>query len=132
MLNRDFSPTGGKWDGEEPYDYRHHAETEGVEYFMYKGKRNDAGQAHGIGIGVYRDGTVYEGYYFRDKRHGLGKSRAKGERASTYTGDFFDDVKQGRGVLTDHKGKTVYQGKFIDNYPARGPLKYKEDRYVDI
>ena len=129
VLKAEFSPTGGNWDGDQPYDYHYHAETDGVEYFMYRGKTNADGQAHGRGIGVYRDGTVYEGYYFKDRRHGLGKQQTKGTAGRTYIGAFFEDLKQGRGKLLNTKGRLVYEGKFIDGYPSRGPESLSKARF---
>jgi hypothetical protein len=52
---------------------------------------------HGKGIMYFKDGSMYEGNYWKDKRHGNGKMEYK--NGTTYTGEWRNDQWNGKGAL---------------------------------
>jgi hypothetical protein len=61
---------------------------------------------------ILGDGVVYEGQYKRDARKGRGtETRTNGYR---YTGCWERHVANGEGVLTDPKGRVIFEGQWKD------------------
>lgn len=75
------------------------------------------GRRHGTGTLWYDDnGTCcYRGQWRDDKRHGEGELRyASG---NVYRGEFFRDVKEGKGTMHWVKGKSTYTGDWVKGMP---------------
>lgn len=106
-----------------------------IQYIGYL-KNN---KAHGYGVGLYDNYSVYEGYWQDNMRWGKGKHRwTTGE---VYEGEFKEDKKHGYGVYTFGAGEK-YQGYWANDvregfgtlYDADGGImiegNWKADRYV--
>eukprot|EP01041_Mallomonas_annulata_P010751 gene10751-22461_t len=65
------------------------------------------------------DGSVYEGQWRRNKRHGAGTLFLP--NGYIYTGDFDSDHRTGHGKLVDSEGVVLYEGEWSrDLYHGRG------------
>jgi hypothetical protein len=91
----------------------------------YKGGCAEGNCISSWGIFVYNNGDCYEGYNQSNKRHGRGTMHYKnwGEK---YVGDWLNDNRVGRGVLTFNNGDT-YDGEFKLNVPwGTGVYRYAD------
>lgn len=97
-------------------------------------------KANGFGIGIYANGTRYEGEWKNNKRHGEGSLQLdSGERyegnfqnghlhgygiyywpsAERYEGEWERSERHGQGTLYDKNGNITYKGEWIHNVPAK-------------
>jgi hypothetical protein len=72
----------------------------------------------------YPNGSTYEGK-FDENLFKSGKGKEVSIDGSVYTGEFFDDLRQGQGQLTG-KDKSVFKGEFWRGYKAKGSLKFAD------
>ncbi len=107
--------------------------------FVYLGPIQN-GKAHGKGVGVWRDGGMYEGHWQDNLRHGQGQfewadgevykgSYEKGKRSGEgtyiwtsgqkYVGEWKDDKRSGYGVLYNEYGNVSYKGQWQNDSPLR-------------
>ncbi len=79
------------------------------------------GMRHGAGREKYSDGSVYEGNWSCDKKHGRGVYAYGGRsnKGDVYEGSFYEDKRQGHGVLRYASG-SVFDGVWI-NDKQHGP-----------
>ena len=76
----------------------------------YEGKVNRSGHKDEYGIYRWIDGSIYEGEYQDDLRHGKGRFLwANGE---SYEGDYLKDERTGKGVYNWPDG-SFYEGDFL-------------------
>lgn len=77
---------------------------------FYKSKRTGKGRI------TFPSGVVYEGDFVNGKYHGTGECRfADG---SVYQGQWKHGKAHGMGKLTDSKGNTVHDGKWVNDSPV--------------
>ncbi len=107
--------------------------------FVYLGPVKE-GMAHGQGVGVWRDGGVYEGQWQDNRRHGQGRfewtdgevyegAYENGKRSGEgtyiwtsgqkYVGEWKDDKRSGYGVLYNEYGNVSYKGQWQNDRPLR-------------
>ena len=55
----------------------------------------------GFGQVTYVDGSIYEGYFLNDVKHGKGKVIING--VSVFEGEFIDDLIEGEGQIKSLK-----------------------------
>lgn len=112
---------------------------------------------HGVGMYVYKDGSVYEGNWHKGSRFGHGHYRASASNpdgmwtyegdwdtdrrhgegminfadGSCYIGEWFYEARQGMGVFISRL-RDVYKGEFRDNkFHGHGELVYSDgSKYV--
>ena len=117
------------------FDYAGEKYTEDLKKLKLK---NDAGKqliyigqlkkgteiADGIGIEVWNNGNIYEGYFKDDKKNGYGRYiYPSGEY---YIGDFKDGLFHGMGEYHWNDGR-VYKGQFEnDMINGHGTLTYPD------
>lgn len=77
---------------------------------VYSGQRNGKGLRHGEGLMTWPSGDRYEGQFNRWHIEGEGTIRYAVD-GSSYSGLWFNDVYEGRGVVTT-AGGTTYKGIF--------------------
>jgi hypothetical protein len=66
----------------------------------------------GIGIYTWTNGDVYDGHWKGGRRAGGGGMiRANGVK---YVGGWMNHTANGKGVLTDGKGKVIFEGRWKD------------------
>ena len=98
-----------------------------VDYPIYEGGRDAYGQAQGLGKAIYRDGSVYEGLFYNDKRNTLTSHRDHKltdtagtmvfPNKSKYIGEWFDDLPHGFGRMYNARGDIVYSGEWNEGSP---------------
>lgn len=67
---------------------------------------------HGKGIQIWMDGSIYEGWWRKDKTHGHGRViHANGD---VYIGTWKNDMANGFGEFLNHN-VSKYEGTWIDN-----------------
>ena len=66
------------------------------EGIRYEGEVDNEGRRDGRGIGLYPDGTLYEGYFVEGKRQGKGRSTKV--NLEVYTGEWYNDLFHGFGI----------------------------------
>ena len=76
----------------------------------YEGKVNRSGEKDGFGIYRWIDGSIYEGEYQDDLRHG--KGRFLWSNGESYEGDYLKDERTGKGVYNWPDG-SFYEGDFL-------------------
>lgn len=107
--------------------------------FVYLGPVKE-GIAHGQGVGVWRDGGIYEGQWQDNRRHGQGRfewtdgevyegAYENGKRSGEgtyiwtsgqkYVGEWKDDKRSGYGVLYNEYGNVSYRGEWQNDSPLR-------------
>jgi hypothetical protein len=107
--------------------------------FVYFGPIQD-GDANGQGVGVWRNGGVYEGEWKNNRRHGKGRfewadgevyegNYVNGKRSGEgtyiwtsgqkYVGEWKDDKRSGYGVLYNEYGNVSYKGQWQNDRPLR-------------
>ena len=113
---------------------------------IYKGSWNINNQRHGFGINVNPDGLIYKGLWDKDKvgNYGLflektgnyvkgelkdGKLEGKGEieikGKYKYTGDFKNDLPNGKGTLKDYEKCFEYKGDIVNGIKeGKGTLEF--------
>lgn len=74
----------------------------------YRGSRNQAGQRHGFGVWIRRDGQKYEGQWKNGKRHGSGHMTYVD--GSFYTGQYKDGFRDGAGTSQQPSHGQAYSG----------------------
>ena len=63
---------------------------------------------------IYKNGDIYEGEWYEEKKHGKGKMRyADGD---IYYGNWDEDKKHGRGKMT-YKNGDIYDGEWVNDKP---------------
>jgi len=67
---------------------------------------------HGQGQMTFADGGQYQGSWSEDQRHGYGSLKLGGGNASTYDGEFYEDIPEGKGTLYDSDEQSQYAGEF--------------------
>lgn len=77
---------------------------------VYSGQCNGKGLRHGEGLMTWPNGDRYEGHFNRWHIEGEGTIRYAVD-GSSYSGLWFNDVYEGRGVVTTADG-TTYKGIF--------------------
>lgn len=76
----------------------------------------ESGFRNGFGTDYYADGSIYEGNFLRDKRHGKGKITFSSNDSCNrkyYDGDWFNDIRQGNGVMFWNSGNW-YKGSWVN------------------
>ena len=74
----------------------------------YDGQWNEkTGQKDGMGMLIWPDGTLYEGFWKNDRQNGFGRMIRTDRDA--YTGEWLDDQAQGKGTFMSADG-TRYNG----------------------
>lgn len=72
---------------------------------------------NGLGIYYYRDGSSYEGEFYRDQKDGIGKLTIKlNQVTDKYEGQFKDGQFDGNGKYIIGLDNTIFQGQFCDGY----------------
>jgi len=56
-----------------------------------------------MGVLVYKDGSIYEGFFANGLPNGKGR-KINHEDLEVYTGDFVDGLKHGDGTVSNHDG----------------------------
>jgi hypothetical protein len=97
-----FKCSGGQlYEGEWKNGLRHGKGTssycEGKSTTVYTGFWEN-GLRHGYGTMQYASGNIYEGYWFEDKKKGMGVMKWKDE-ISTYAGEWSNDLPNGKGEI---------------------------------
>jgi hypothetical protein len=78
----------------------------------YTGEWNQEKQKEGKGVQTWVDGSIYEGYWRKDKANGRGRLiHADGD---VYTGDWKDDKAHGYGVY-NHTDGAKYEGDWLED-----------------
>ena len=91
--------------------------------FDYTGKLEKLAPM-GTGIGVFADGSVYEGEWIDGKRMGKGKWILPD--SSIYNGNWKNDTRQGWGVMEYEDGR-LYRGTWhADTFHGKGTLIYPD------
>jgi hypothetical protein len=85
--------------------------TDKDEPVTYDGGMNPMGQRQGKGSAKYKDGSTYEGYWEFGYREGEGCHKKSYE---IYTGCFKNDIRHGKGTLTDIKSGTELEGNWVN------------------
>jgi hypothetical protein len=82
----------------------------------------------GYGQYIFRDGSIYTGYFNKGKRHGKGML-VYADGCTIYDGEWSDDKKEGKAVITFING--IYKGDVRnDSKEGYGIYKYSNgDRY---
>ena len=75
----------------------------------YIGQHNQIGQRHGRGIYRWNTGEEYDGEWWEDRQHGIGKSKHK-EGVCRYHGEWRYGREHGKGILNAVNGD-VYDGE---------------------
>ncbi len=65
----------------------------------------------GRGTQKYSNGSVYEGQWKSDKRHGVGVLYDE-RRGFRYDGEWADDKYEGRGTMVYDQNRQTYEGTF--------------------
>jgi len=76
-----------------------------------------------MGKCTYDDGSVYDGDWINDMRHGKGKFRCN-RTGSEYTGQWLYDMRHGLGKLTQYR--------HLDDHHGRKFGKHKESEIENI
>ena len=76
---------------------------------FYKGQWNRDEEREGYGVHVFEDGSVYEGFWWRDKYEVRG--RLTSADGSMYRGEFLKGHKSGQGEEVRADG-TSYSGSW--------------------
>lgn len=79
------------------------------------------GRKSGWGRMYYEDGSVYEGEWYDDKRHGQGMFRTADE--NRYEGEWQDDKKHGHGKYYFLDKGQVYEGVWFEDTAKCGEMK---------
>ena len=100
----------------------------------------EKGKAQGNGIGVWRNGGIYEGEWRNNRRHGEGRFEwsddevyegdyVEGKREGNgtyfwtsgqkYVGEWKNDKREGEGVLYNEYGNVSYKGEWRNDSPIR-------------
>ena len=81
----------------------------------YYGQVNALGQQHGFGRWCWRNGGIYEGFWFNGNEHGFGRWIWEGDDGPNYyIGEWQDGEYHGMGKLVKADG-TIKQGLFEDD-----------------
>ena len=93
---------------------------------IYDGEVVD-GKREGYGTITYPDGTIYKGFWHKDKRNGKGTEyKSKGKKI--YRGDFKNGDRHGEGTLYHYDGKTAkYEGSWLYGSRSGQGTEYNED-----
>ena len=83
---------------------------------------------HGKGIRCYQDGSVYEGRFLENTRHGLGKIEFKSENV-VYQGDWRNNAMHGQGLVNVEKCDSVIVNK---RWWERNPLLSHKVKDVNV
>jgi hypothetical protein len=79
----------------------------------YEGQWNEeTNERDGMGVLVWPDGSVYEGYWKHDKANGRG--RLIHADKDIYIGDWKDDKAHGKGIYI-HSDKASYEGDWYED-----------------
>jgi hypothetical protein len=94
----------------------------------YVGGKNEEGQRHGEGVWKTRDGTTISGTWKNGKLHGQATetlSMGVVELDFTYSGEWVEGDRQGKGVQTWGNGNT-YSGEWVWDEPhGKGTYEWK-------
>ena len=73
---------------------------------IYIGEWNLLNQRHGRGIQYWKNGSIYEGYWNKDKACGKGRKIYAGDiyAGDVYEGDWLDDAFHGKGIYIYNNG----------------------------
>lgn len=106
--------------------------TAGGKDILYFGETKD-GKASGYGVGLWTDGSTYEGFWVNNMRNGTGTQEWKdGElyegaykndrregfgiytwsNGEQYKGGWKNDLRQGKGIVFDKNGEPIQAGEF--------------------
>lgn len=79
----------------------------------YEGQWNEAsGERDGMGMLIWPDGSVYEGYWKRNKANG--KGRLIHADKDIYVGEWRDDKAHGKGMYI-HADQATYDGDWFED-----------------
>ena len=79
---------------------------------IYTGDWNSDNQRYGKGLQIWKDGSVYEGFWLNDKANGRGRLiHANGD---VYEGEWCNDKAQGKGIYIHNDG-AKYEGDWKDD-----------------
>ena len=113
MYEQIWSKSDGKVNSGFTHDFS--KDCDGCTEKLYQGERNEKGLRHGKGrFEFFWDGSVYEGDWVDDKRHGFGKHTWL--NGASYTGEYANDRREGFGTYVYPSGG-VYTGQYKDNKP---------------
>jgi len=119
--------------------------TAGGKDILYFGETKD-GKATGYGIGLWTDGSTYEGFWEKNLRNGTGTQEWKdGElyegayvndkrdgfgiytwsNGEQYKGGWKNDIRHGKGVIFDKNGKAIQAGEY-ENDKLKKRMKPEE------
>lgn len=83
---------------------------------------------HGQGQMTFADGGQYQGSWAEDQRHGYGSLKLGGGNGSTYDGEFYEDIPEGKGTLFDADESSQYAGEFKAGLRSgEGKCEYKKN-----
>lgn len=98
---------------------------------VYNGLVDAEGLPHGEGMMVYSpSGTVYCGAFKAGKRHGYGQIVTAPPLCSEYTGEWFEDQRQGEGNAAFANGVTYQGGWKADVQHGEGIIRWESSARV--
>lgn len=77
---------------------------------IYEGQRDEQGRRHGQGKFSFADGSVYQGEWHEGLRQGIGMFQTVATQslgATTYKGQWINDLKHGHGKYWDENGDVI-------------------------
>lgn len=134
LKERNLKEEFGQERYEGSYNQDHQRHGKGIlvtPEYRYEGDWEN-GEKQGQGTLTDREGNVYTGEWRNNKRHGEGSLIQKhtyGMFVERYKGRFFEDKKDGKGVL-EIKNGTIYEGDFKeDTFNGQGKLRDDKTNY---
>lgn len=79
---------------------------------IYTGEWNTLNQKHGKGSQVWKDGSLYEGFWVNGKANGRG--RLIHSNGDVYEGEWTDDKAEGKGIYI-HSDGAKYEGSWLND-----------------
>jgi hypothetical protein len=124
--------TGDKFVGNWVHDY---FEGQGTQ-FCPDGNSDSGewkrGSLNGFGTRTFMDGSSYTGHFRNGMKHGHGTFRWFGDINGTYTGQWVDNKKSGRGMWTSDFDGSVYEGEYLNDVPHGAGTMYIDGQVFEV
>ena len=120
----------GQHDYSSIEDHTHETKTKKHKYgeYIYTGQVDEqTGEPHGVGIKIWWDGTIREGYWEYGLQNGYG--RVIYWNGEYYIGDFKDDQYHGHGTYY-YPSRKKYVGEWKDNLRHGNGVEFNADRSI--